>query len=239
MLCNMETAITPKPSSVSQPSNSLPLKLINMHTTLRTSLASVILGTLILVTAQATPQSFDFKDPKGVNNIQFKIDAPLETTSGIATGISGNINFDLADPAATTGTIVLDTKTLTVGNPLMQEHLHSATWLDVAQYPTITFAAESLANIQTKDAKTTADVTGQLTVKGITKQITVPVSFTYLADKLGARLGNDQLKGDLLVMRASLEINRNDFNIQPGKHTEKVAENIQLSLAIAGAAARE
>jgi len=47
----------------------------------------------------------------------------------------------------------------------------------------------------------------------------------------------DLLRGtlDLLVLRATFEINRNDFNIQPGQYTDKVAETIQLSFAIAGA----
>lgn len=201
-------------------------------------LRSSLLATALVSAAFAAPQSFDFKDPKGVNNVQFKLDAPLETTTGTAGGISGTVVFDAAAPATTTGKIVLETKSLTVGNPLMAEHLHSANWLDVAKYPEITFEALKVANVKAKGAQITADVTGNLTVKGITKEVTVPVSFTYLADKLGARFGDDKIKGDLLVLRATFEINRNDFNIQPGQYTDKVAENIQLSFAIAGAAPR-
>lgn len=195
------------------------------------------LGTAALV-AHAAPLSFDFKDPKGVNNVQFKLDAPLESITGTATGISGTVSFDPAAPAATTGRIVLETKSLTVGNPLMAEHLHGANWLDVAKYPTIVFQADKLANVRAKGPQTLADVTGTLTVKGITKEVTVPVTLTYLADKLGARLGDEKLKGDLLVLRANFEINRGEFNIMPGQATDKVAENIALSLAIAGAAPR-
>ena len=201
-------------------------------------LRSSLLATALVSAAYAAPQSFDFKDAKGVNNVQFKLDAPLETTTGTANGISGTVVFDAAAPAATTGKIVLETKSLTVGNPLMREHLHSANWLDVAKYPEITFEAAKVANVKTKGAQITADVTGNLTVKGVTKEVTVPVSFTYLADKLGARFGDDKIKGDLLVLRATFEINRNDFNIQPGQYTDKVAETIQLSFAIAGAAPR-
>ena len=189
----------------------------------------------LTASALAAPLKFDFKDPKGVNNVQFKLDAPLETTTGTANGISGTVVFDPAAPAATTGKIVLETKSLTVGNPLMREHLHGANWLDVAKYPEITFEAAKVANVKTKGAQITADVTGNLTVKGVTKEVTVPVSFTYLADKLGARFGDDKIKGDLLVLRATFEINRNDFNLQPGQYTDKVAETIQLSFAIAGA----
>jgi len=200
-------------------------------TTLRLAL---LLGSLA-ISAQAASRSFDFKDPKGVNNIQFKLDAPLESITGTANGISGAISFDPVAPAATRGRIVLETRSLTVGHPLMAEHLHGANWLDVVKYPTITFDAEKLANVRTQDSQVLADVTGKLTVKGITKEVTVPVAFTHLPDKLGARLGDEKIKGDLLVLRASFEINRSEFNIMPGQATDKVAENIVLSLAIAGA----
>ena len=61
---------------------------------------------------------------------------------------------------------------------------------------------------------------------------------TYLADKLGARVGDPKVQGDLLVLRATFQINRSDFNIMPGAMTDKVAESIRLSLSIAGAAPR-
>ena len=186
----------------------------------------------------AAPTAFDFKDPKGVNAIQFKLDAPLEAISGTANGVSGTVSFDPAAPAGTTGRIVLETKSLTTGNPVMQEHLHGPKWLDVAQFPTIVFEATQLANVRTQGAQILADLTGKITIKGITKELTVPVTFTYLADKLGARVNDPKIKGDLLVVRARFEINRSEFNIMAGLATDKVAETIELSLALAGAAPR-
>lgn len=198
---------------------------------------ALLLASLALTASlTAAPISFDFKDPKGVNAVQFHLDSLLEPISGTAGGVTGSVSFDPAAPAATTGKIVLATKSLTVGNPVMAEHLHSANWLDVAKYPEITFEAVKVANVKTKGAQVTADLTGNLTVKGVTKELTVPVTFTHLADKLGARLGDAKLKGDLLVLRATFEINRSDFNIMPGQATDKVAENIVLTLALAGAA---
>lgn len=205
---------------------------------IRSSLQLVAALSATALTAFAAPQSFDFKDPKGVNNVQFKLDAPLESITGTATGISGAVTFDAAAPAATKGRIVLDTASLTVGNSMMADHLRGAKWLDVASFPTITFDAESLANVKTVGTKTTADVTGKLTVKGVSKTVTVPVTFTYLADKLSARLGDEKYKGDLLVLRAEFVINRSDFGIQAGQMTDKVAEDIHLSLSIAGASPR-
>jgi len=207
-------------------------------TTLRTSLQLAIALSATALSALAAPQSFDFKDPKGVNNVQFKLDAPLESITGTATGISGTIAFDPANPAATTGQISLATSSLTVGNPLMGEHLRSPNWLDVAAHPAIVFEAAKLANVRTDGNRVLADVSGKLTIKGISKAVTVPVSFTYLADKLGARLGDAKVKGDLLVMRAEFTVNRSDYGLQPGQMADKVAETIHLSLSVAGAAAK-
>lgn len=185
----------------------------------------------------AAPLSFDFKDPKGVNNVQFHLDAPLESISGQGTSISGQVSFDPATPAAMTGRIVLATESLTVGNPTMKGHLHSANWLDVAQFPEIVFEAKSLAKVVTADGTTKGEVTGTLTVKGITKEVTVPVTITHLPGKLGARLGKPELKGDLLVLRAQFAINRSDYGIQAGQNTDKVSDRIELTLSLAGAAA--
>ena len=184
----------------------------------------------------AAPQSFDFKDPKGVNNAVFKLDAPLESINGSASGISGSVSFDPENPSATTGKIIVASDSLTVPNPLQKEHLHSAAWLDVAKYPEITFEVKSLANVKTDANITTADVTGTFTLHGVSKEITVPVKLTYLKGKLGDRVPN--LKGDLLVIRADFVINRNDFNIQKGQSEDKVSPTINLSLSIAGASAQ-
>lgn len=207
-----------------------------MNPNLRSLFPAAALAVACAHAALAGPLAFDFKDPKGVNNVQFLLDAPLESITGTATGISGTVTFDPANPAATTGRIELDAKSLTVGNPVMGEHLRGENWLDVAKFPTITFEALSLTNVRQQGAAVTADVKGRLTVRGVTKDVQVPVSLTHLPDRLGARVNDPKVKGDLLVLRAAFSINRGDYGIQPGKNTDKVAETIQLSLSIAGAA---
>jgi len=183
------------------------------------------------------PQVFDFKDPKGVNNAVFKLDAPLEAITGTATGVSGTVTFDPAAPASLKGKIVVASASLQVGNPLMKQHLHSAQWMDVAQYPEITFEARELRNAKTTGDTTTGDLTGTFTARGVAKEITVPVRVTFLKDKLGART-NGQAQGDLLVIRANFAIQRTDFGINPKAPEDKVANQIDLTLSIAGAAPR-
>jgi polyisoprenoid-binding protein YceI len=203
---------------------------------MKTSLVLLLALSSLNRAALAAPQTFDFKDPKGVNNAVFKLDAPLEAVNGNATGISGNITFDPADPAATRGKIVVASSSLHVGNPMQQQHLLSDKWMDAAKYPEISFEAKELKNVNTNGDTTTADVTGAFTLKGTSKEITVPVKFTFLKDKLGQRVPN--LKGDLLVIRSSFSVKRSDFGIMPGQAEDKVSDTIELTLSIAGASPR-
>ncbi len=191
----------------------------------------------VAATSLASSQSFDFKDPKGVNNAVFKLDAPLEAINGSANGISGTVTFDPENPAATKGKIVVSAESLHVPNPMMKGHMQGEQWMDVKKFPEISFDAKGLKNVKTAGDTTTADAVGILTIKGVAKELTVPVRLTYLKDKLGAR-SNGQLQGDLLVIRANFEIQRGDFDINPGAPKDKVSETIELTLSIAGAAAR-
>ncbi len=192
--------------------------------------------TSLTTAALAAPISFDFKDPKGVNNAVFKLDAPLEAINGSASGITGKVQFDPANPAAAKGKIVVASASLNVSNPMMKEHLHSAKWLDVARFPEVVFDAKELKNVKISGDATTADAVGSFTLHGVTKNITVPVKLTYLKDKLEKRIPN--MKGDLLVIRSNFTIKRSDYGIIPGQMEEKVSDDIELTLSIAGAAPR-
>jgi polyisoprenoid-binding protein YceI len=195
---------------------------------------SVLLS--LATTAGASPEEFDFKDPKGVNNAVFKLDAPLEAITGSANGISGKVSFDPQNPAATQGKITISTATLHEPNPMQKEHLQGGQWMDVAKYPEIVFESKSLQHAQTSGNVTTADISGSLIIKGVSKEITVPVKLTYLKDKLDQRVPN--LKGDLLVIRANFPIKRSDYGINPAAPQDKVSDTIDLTLSIAGASPR-
>ncbi len=183
--------------------------------------------------ALAAPQTFDFKDPKGINNAGFKLDAPLEAINGSASGISGTVTFDPANPAATKGRIIVATTSLMLPNPMQKQHMLSDKWLDAAKFAEISFESKEFKNVKTADDTTTADVTGTFTLKGVSREITVPVKLTYMKDKLGQRVPDQ--KGDLLVIRSSFTIKRGDFNIMPGQFEDKVSDTIELTLSIAGA----
>ena len=200
-----------------------------MNMMLKSLVTAAVFGASVI----AAPQTFDFKDAKGVNNVIFKTDAPLESINGTATGVSGTVTFDPANPKDTKGKIVVATSSLNVPNSMMKEHLHGEQWLDVKKFPEITFELKELKNVKTNADVTKADAHGTFSLHGKTKEITVPVTLTYLKDKLSARLPS--MKGDLLVIRGSFDIKRGDFDINPKAPADKVSDEINLTLAIAGA----
>jgi polyisoprenoid-binding protein YceI len=92
-------------------------------------------------------------------------------------------------------------------------------------------------NAKANGNATTLDVTGTMTLKGVTKPLTVPVRVTYLKDKLKARGGSNK-DGDLLVLRASFTIKRSDFGLNAAKFEDKVSNDIELTFSLAGMAPR-
>jgi len=188
--------------------------------------------------ANAETLTFDFKDPKGVNNVVFLLDAPLETISGTASGVSGSVEMNPDQPEIIKGKIVVDAKSMMVPNPVMMEHMHGGEWLNVEKHPEIVFEIKEVMNPKKDGNSGTADVKGTFSLKGISKEITVPVEVTYLPGKLAAR-SNGQMEGDLLVIRSNFKINRSDFGIKAGEVQDKVAESIDIRMAIAGAAPKK
>ena len=181
----------------------------------------------------ADSMKFDFRDPKKVNNVVFLMDAPLESISGTSIGVSGTVSFDPAKPAATTGKIVLATSSLHVDNPVMKKHMLDEGWMHVSKFPTIEFVAGKMTNVKTSGTNITGTIAGKLTVKGVTKKVSVPVRLTYLK---GMLIKRNRVPGDLLVLRCDFTIKRSDYGINAGNNEEKVSDEIELKLRVAGAA---
>jgi len=202
---------------------------------MRTRWIAFLVWPALALPALAAPETFDFKDPKNGNKIEFKLDAPAEKIAGTANDISGMVTFDPQNPGATRGKISVATASLTVPNAMQTTIMRGNLWLDAAKYPQIIFEAKELKNVKTSGTNTTADVTGTFTLHGVSKEVTIPVEMRYLKDKLGERLGGSQ-QGDLLVITSTnFSIQRADFNIMSGQNLDKVADTIRLTLGVAGA----
>ena len=192
-----------------------------------------LLTLLGLSLSHADTINFDFKDPKNVNNIIFQMDAPLESINGSGDSISGIVKFDPENPKLTKGEITLDAKSLHVGNPVLKEHMLGKDWLNVEKFPSIRFTINQLNDIKQDGIHLLANAHGKMTIRNITLDMKIPVKLTYLKGMLEKR---NLVKGDLLVIRSKFSVKRDDFNIQAGQKLEKVANEIELSLNVAGAA---
>lgn len=179
---------------------------------------------------------FDLEDPKGVNNIVFLLDAPLESINGTATGITGNVSFDPAAPDSTTGKVVIAVDSLSVANPKMLEHMQGAKWLAAAEHPEIHFELTGMSDVTEKGNKAEGTAHGIMTIKGVSREMTAPVTLTYLKGKLADR---QRTPGDILVIRSSFMISRSEFGINPGDSEDKVADEVELRLSLAGFAPTE
>ena len=70
----------------------------------------------------------------------------------------------------------------------------------------------------------------------VTIAMPITVTITYLEGLLEKR---NRVPGDLLVVRSKFSVKRDDFNIQKGKNLEKVANNIEIILNLAGSAPKK
>ena len=175
---------------------------------------------------------FDFKDAKGVNTIIFQLDALLESISGSAGGVSGIVHFNPKEPTQTNGTIILQASSLRVDNPVLQEHMHGEEWLHVEKFPAIEFSISKLNQVEQKGRTLHALAEGKMSIRNVTIKMSIPVELTYLEGMLEKR---NRVPGDLLVVRSKFKVKRDDFGIKPGEYLDKVANDIEISINLAGA----
>ena len=127
-------------------------------------------------------QTFSFKDDQGRNQGTFHSTTPLEDVDGTANNITGTVAFDVANFAKTLkGKIIVEAASINTGINLRNEHMKSANWLDVKQYPDITFEIKSVSDVkQIADNKLTFKVTGAYTMHGVSKDVTADAEAIYL-----------------------------------------------------------
>ena len=176
---------------------------------------------------------FDFKDPKGVNSILFHLDAPLESISGSGNDISGIVHFDSSKPETIRGEIILKSKSLHVGNPVLKEHMHGENWLNAVKFPEIKLSFDSMEIVKKEGGNLHGEINAKMTIRNITLAMSIPVKISYIEGLLEKR---NRVPGDLLVVRSKFSVKRDDFNIQKGKNLDKGANEIEIILNLAGSA---
>ena len=94
-------------------------------------------------------------------------------------GITGDVIFDAANPANTKINASVDVNTLHTHDVKRDAHVKGADFLDAEKFPTMTFVSKKV----TADGKNEWTVTGDLTLHGVTKEVTLDVESAGVESK--------------------------------------------------------
>ncbi|CAN7278746.1 YceI family protein [Pseudoduganella sp. LjRoot289] len=125
------------------------------------------------------------------------------------------------DKAAKSGSVdvTIDAKSVDTGFPLFNTHIQGEDFFDTAKFPTITYKSTKVNFAGDK----LASVEGNLTIKGVTKPVTLTVtSFQCMPHPM--------LKKDACGANAVAKVLRSDFNA--GKYAPYVGDEVTLTFAV-------
>jgi polyisoprenoid-binding protein YceI len=134
------------------------------------------------------------------------------TTRGRFHALRGHLHIDEQNPANSWAAAEVDTASINTRNTLRDAHLRSAAFFAVKQYPTITFQSTNVEQVGGQDYQ----VTGNLTMHGVTRPIVFDVAYRDQSILMGARTG----------LRASAQINRTDFGVGRGAAVQLAASSM-------------
>jgi polyisoprenoid-binding protein YceI len=137
---------------------------------------------------------------------------------------SGSFTLDGDNPSASRAEITIQTASFDTQNTERDTHVRSADFLDVENYPTMTFTSTEVD----VTGPNTFTVTGDLTIRGTTKS--VPVTFELLGTS------KDPWGGTRIGFEGEGEINRKEYNLTWNVALETggvlVSENVKLTLDV-------
>jgi len=99
--------------------------------------------------------------------------AMVATVRGGFDVFSGTIVLDEQNPAASHAEVEIDAASISTGNEQRDQHLRSADFLDVEQFPTLTFRSTSAERVD----EDTYRMVGDLTIKGQSRPVTLELDF--------------------------------------------------------------
>ncbi len=127
--------------------------------------------------------------------------AMIAKVRGAFNEVTGSATIDGANPAASALEVTIQTASIDTRDANRDGHLRSADFFDADTYPTITFTATGFEIVD----DTTVEVTGDLTIKDVTKPVTVPFEFG------GAAV--DPFGNQRIGFEGAVAVNRKDWGL--------------------------
>ena len=131
---------------------------------------------------------------------------------------TGNVVYDKEGRTGSVD-ITIDTRSVSTGSTLFNQHIQAEDFLDTANYPTVTFKSTKV----NFDGDKPVSIEGDLTMKGITKRVTLTVT-RFLAAPHPIQ------KKDTIGADAHTMVKRTDFNM--GKYAPAVSDEVRIDIAI-------
>jgi polyisoprenoid-binding protein YceI len=173
---------------------------------------------------------------KAHSEVLFTVKHLVSQVTGRFQDFDGKIVIDRAKPEASSAELTIKATSVNTDQAKRDEHLRTPDFFDVAKFPEITFKSTKVAS----KAKDAYEVTGDLTIHGITKPVVMAVSF--LGD-IKDPMGNEKAG-----FAATTTINRKDFGVLWNKALDqggyvlgddvKITINLEVAKQKQAAAAR-
>ena len=165
-------------------------------------LVVVALFTGLMMGTGALAEERTFQIDPVHSSVQFRIRHLFSTVVGRFDKFEGTLSGDPANPASLKVSASVDIASVNTANEARDKHLRSADFFDVDHHPKAAFVSTRAAVGDTKD---TGTVTGKLTIRGITKEVTFKGNF------LGE--GADPKGATRAGFHATTTLNRVDFGV--------------------------
>ena len=150
----------------------------------------LFLGLILFISSAFTISSFQTWNIAADYNIRFE----GRNAKGTFTGLNGTIQFDPSNLSTAMMDVSVNTNTILTGNKTKNKHARGKNWFEVEKYPTIRFQSSKF-----RKANNSYEVIGQLTLHGVTKEVTIPFQFS------------EQAAGALFT--GNFAVNRKDYGI--------------------------
>lgn len=139
--------------------------------------------------------------------------------------VTGTLSYDAKDLAKSSVQAVIDVNSIDTNEPKRDEHLKSPDFFDAKNHPNITFKSKKFA----KAGKDKLKVTGDLTIRGVTKEVVLDVEGPTAAVK-------DPWGQTKMGATATTKVNRQDYGLKWNQALETggvvVGDDVKITLEL-------